>query len=49
MQDMQEVAYPKKMKKRVSGQFAVVKYRTETYCWTKKLKKDYGIDNLSTC
>ena len=44
MQDMQEVAYPKK-KKSVAGQFAAVKYRSETYCWTQKLKgEDYGVD-----
>jgi hypothetical protein len=43
MPDMQEGAYPKK-KKRVAGQFAVVKYRSETYCWTQKLnREDYGV------
>ena len=31
-------------KKRGTGQFAV-KYKTETTCWTKKLRKeDYGIN-----
>jgi len=30
-QDMQEGAYPKKKKKSVPGQFAAVKYRSETY------------------
>jgi hypothetical protein len=36
-------AYPKTKKKSVAGQFAAVKYRSETYCWTKKLnRKDYG-------
>jgi hypothetical protein len=45
MQDMQEVAYPKKKKKSVAGQFAAVKYRSETYCWTQKLNRyDYGVD-----
>jgi hypothetical protein len=46
MQDMQEGAYPKKKKSVASvGQFAAVKYRSETYCWTKKLnKEDYGVD-----
>jgi hypothetical protein len=44
MQDMQEVAYPKKMKS-VAGQFAAVKYRSETYCWTQELNsEDYGVD-----
>ena len=43
MQDMQEGAYPKKKKKSVAGQFAAVKYRSETYCWTQKLnREDYG-------
>ncbi len=41
---MQEVAYPKKMKS-VAGQFAAVKYRSETYCWTQELNsEDYGVD-----
>ena len=45
MQDMQEGAYPKKKKKSVAGQFAAVKYRSETYCWTQKLnREDYGVD-----
>ena len=44
MQDMQEGAYPKKKKKSVAGQFAAVKYRSETYCWTQKLnREDYGV------
>ena len=44
-QDMQEVAYPKKKRMSVAGQFAAVKYRSETYCWTQKLnRKDYGVD-----
>ena len=44
MQDMQEGAYPKK-KKSVAGQFAAVKYRSETYWWTQKLnREDYGVD-----
>jgi hypothetical protein len=29
----------------LAGQFAAVKYRSETYCWTKKLNRvDYGVD-----
>ena len=32
MQDMQEGAYPEEKKKSVAGQFATVKYRSETYC-----------------
>ena len=45
MQDMQECAYPIKKKKSVSGQFAAVKYRPETYWWTQKLnREDYGVD-----
>ncbi len=37
-------AYPKK-KKSLAGQFAAVKYRSETYCWTQKLnREDYGVD-----
>jgi hypothetical protein len=33
----------KKKKKSVAGQFAAVKYRSETYCWTQKLnREDYG-------
>ena len=36
-------AYPKK--KSFAGQFAVVKYRSETYCWIEKLiREDYGVD-----
>ena len=31
-------------KKSVAGQVAV-KYKSETYCWTRKLnKEDYGVD-----
>ena len=42
---MLEGAYPKKKEKSVAGQFAAVKYRLETYCWTQKLKReDYGVD-----
>ena len=45
IQDMQEGAYPKKKKKSVAGQFAAVKYKSETYCWTKKLNRDdYMVD-----
>ena len=45
MQDIQEGAYHKKKKKSVADQFAAVKYRSETYCWTQKLnRKDYGAD-----
>ena len=41
---MQEGAYPKKKKKSVADQFAAVKYRSETYCWTRKLnREDYGV------
>jgi hypothetical protein len=36
MKDMQEGAHPKKKKKSVAGQFATVKYRSETYSWTQK-------------
>ena len=44
MQDMQESAYPKKKKKSVAGQFAAVKYKSETYWWTQKLsREDYGV------
>jgi hypothetical protein len=36
--------YPKKKKKSVAGQFAAVKYRSETYGWTQKLnREDYGV------
>ena len=46
MQDVQEGAHPKK-KKSVAGQFAAVKHRSETYCWTHKLnREDYGVDVL---
>jgi hypothetical protein len=32
-------------KKSVAGQFAAVKYRSETHCWTEKLnREDYGLD-----
>ena len=45
MQDMQEGAYHKKKKKGVAGQFAAVKYKSETYSWTQKLnREDYGLD-----
>ncbi len=44
MQDMQEGAYPKK-KKSVAGEFAAIKYRSETYCWTQDLnREDCGVD-----
>jgi hypothetical protein len=48
---MQEAAYPKKKEKCVAGQFAAVKYTSETYFWTKKLKReDYGVDKYwGTC
>ena len=40
-----EGAYPKKKKKSVAGQFATVKYKSETYCWTEKLnREDCGVD-----
>jgi hypothetical protein len=40
---MQEGAYPKAKKKSFAGQFAAVKYRSETYGWTKNLnREDYG-------
>jgi hypothetical protein len=36
---------PPYKKKSVAGQFAAVKYRSETYCWTQKLnREDYGVD-----
>jgi hypothetical protein len=45
MQDMQEGACPKRKKESFAGQFAAVKYRSETYGWTQKLnRKDYGVD-----
>jgi hypothetical protein len=35
----------KRRKKSVAGQFAAVKYRSETYCWTQTLnREDYGVD-----
>jgi hypothetical protein len=44
MQDVQEGAYPK-TKKSVAGQFAAVKYKSETYCWTQKvIREDYRVD-----
>ena len=44
---MQEGAYPRKKKKSVAGQFAAVKYRPQTYCWTQKLnREDYGVDKF---
>jgi hypothetical protein len=37
---------PKK-KKSVADQFAAVKNRSETYCWTQKLnREDYGVDKV---
>jgi hypothetical protein len=37
--------YTGEKKKSVAGQFAAVKYRSETYCWTQKLnREDYGVD-----
>jgi hypothetical protein len=42
---MTEGTYPKKEKKSVDIQFAVVKYRSETYLWAQKLnREDYGVD-----
>ncbi len=36
--------YPEE-KKSVAGQFAAVKHRSETYCWTQKLnREDDGVD-----
>jgi anaerobic selenocysteine-containing dehydrogenase len=44
LSSMQEGAYVKK-KMSVAVQFATVKYRSVTYCWTKKLNRsDYGVD-----
>ena len=41
----QEGVYPKKKKKSVADQFVVVKYKSETYWWTKKLnREDNGLD-----
>ncbi len=37
----------KKKKKSGAGQFAAIKYKSETYCWTKKLnREDYGVDKV---
>ncbi len=45
MQDIQEGAYLKKKNKGVSGKFATVKYKSETYWWTQKPnREDYGVD-----
>jgi hypothetical protein len=41
-------AYPKK-KKSVAGQFAAVKYRSETYCWTQKLNRENFVLSGSCC
>jgi hypothetical protein len=42
---MQECAYPKKKKTSVAGQFAAVKHRSETHCWTQRLnREDYEVD-----
>ena len=42
------VVVGKSEKKSVAGQFAI-KYKSETYCWTQKLKKeDYGMTILDT-
>ena len=42
---MQEGPYPDEKKKSVIDQFDTVKYKSETYCWTKKLnREDYGLD-----
>ena len=42
---MQEGAHPETKEKSVAGQFATVKYKSETYCWTQKRnRKDYGAD-----
>ena len=36
-----------KKKKSVAGQFAVVKYRSETFYWTQKLnREDYEVDKF---
>ena len=37
--DMKGGDYPNKKKKSVADQFAAVKNRSETYCWTKKNKQ----------
>ncbi len=43
--NMQDIILKKK--KSVADKFAAVKHRSETYCWTKKLKgQDYGVDKL---
>jgi hypothetical protein len=35
----------KERRKSVAGQFAAVKYRSETYCWTQKPNREgYGVD-----
>ena len=42
---MQEVLIFKKKKKSVAGQFAAVKYRPETNCWTQNLNRgNQGVD-----
>ena len=43
-EDIQEGAYPEDNKS-IVDQFTTVKYWSETYCWTQKLKtEDYGVD-----
>ena len=45
MQHMQEGTYPEEKNKSVAGQFAAVKYRSETFCWTQKLNRIHcGVD-----
>jgi hypothetical protein len=42
---MQEGSYPKEKKQSLAGQFATIKDRSETYCWTQKLnREDYGVE-----
>ncbi len=38
--NMQEGTYQRKKKKSVTDQFPGVKYRSEAYCWTKKVNRD---------
>jgi hypothetical protein len=44
LSSMQEGCFKTK-EKSVAGQFAAVKYKSVTYCWTQKLnREDYGVD-----
>ena len=43
---MQEGAYPKTKRRLLLTSLQQFKYKSETYCWTKKInREDYGVES----